>query len=96
MKNPFKRIKDAIFPTGKRLKEVGIDSAKAVAGNAVIVAGKVKDAGSDVLDTVMRKSTDDAVREYMLIQSRYNDIIALKLDEALKRIEALEKRLGEE
>ncbi|MDY0009211.1 MAG: hypothetical protein RBS08_05855 [Bdellovibrionales bacterium] len=49
--------------------------------------------GSDTLDALTRKNTDNEVREHILLQSRYNDIIAVKLEEALKRIDALEKKL---
>lgn len=86
----FSSIKSAISIIRGKSKDAACITAKAT----VAVAEKAQEVSADVLDTITRKSTDDAVREYMLVQSRYNDILALKLEEALKRIEALERREG--
>lgn len=86
MRNLFQRIKNAI---PHKFKDAGVGAAE----NAAALAGKAQELGSGALDALTRKSTDDAVREHILQQGRYNDILAIKLDEALKRIDALEKKL---
>ena len=85
MRNFLQKMKDTL--SHKHVKT----AAGAAANAALVVGGKVHEVGSDALDLIARKSTDDAVREHILQQGRYNDILALKLDEALRRIDALEK-----
>ena len=90
-------FKNFLNLSSEKIKDVNVDHVKAVAQSAkkgaAAVAGRVMETGSDTLDALTRKNTDNEVREHILLQSRYNDIIAVKLEEALKRIDALEKKL---
>lgn len=86
----MKKIIKKIPGMGKKAKDVGVEGAKTAVGMAVKGATNVAEKTQDVFS---RRSADDEVREHILLQARYNDILAMKLDEALKRIEALEKRL---
>ena len=54
---------------------------------------KVKDGTSHQFDTISGKKILDIVEEQVALQSQYNDILATKLDEALKRIAKLEKTM---
>ncbi len=47
------------------------------------------------LDTISGKAMYELVRDRLDLQDRYNDLLATKLQEALDRIDALEKRLAE-
>lgn len=81
MTNPLHRLKEFLAHRHvKTVANVAVDGVK-----------KAREIGSETLDLVMRKSTDDLVREHILEQGRVNDVLAIKLDEALRRIEALEK-----
>ena len=93
----FHSIKERLPGARDKIKAVAADKRVAqVAGAAAKGAGWVQEKGTDALDTLTRKSTDEEVREHILLQSRYNDIVALKLDEALRRIDALERRVNKE
>jgi hypothetical protein len=48
---------------------------------------------SDVLDTVSGQKILELLEDRNVLQDKYNDILATKLEEALRRIEALEKLL---
>jgi polyhydroxyalkanoate synthesis regulator phasin len=47
------------------------------------------------LNTISGKAMYELVRDRLELQDRYNDLMATKLQEALDRIEELERRLGE-
>jgi hypothetical protein len=53
-------------------------------------AQHVAEAASDTFDRVTGKAILDMVTAFLEEQSRYNDLLATKLDEALKRLDALE------
>ncbi|MEZ4815066.1 MAG: hypothetical protein R3A80_07660 [Bdellovibrionota bacterium] len=62
------------------------------------VTEKAKQIGattSDHLDTLSGAKLLKLVEERLALQSKYNDILATKLDEALNRIQQLEKKLQE-
>lgn len=50
---------------------------------------------SEAFDTVSGKAMYDAVQERLAVQDRLNDVLADKLQEALDRIDRLERRLAE-
>ncbi len=78
----------------EKMKEAGMyDNVKMVAEKAGIVTDKMQKLGSDALDAVTRQNIDDQVREHILLQNHYNDILAMKLSEALERIEKLERKV---
>ena len=82
----FRHLKDLIsHPVTKG----ALDGAKKL-------GEKGTEVGKDTLNLIMRKSTDDLVREHILQQGRYNDAFANRLDEALRRIAELEKRINRE
>lgn len=54
---------------------------------------KTSAAVSDGFDTVTGEKILKLVEERLAIQAKYNDILATKLDEALRRIEALEEKI---
>ncbi len=58
------------------------------------VAKKSYEAVDKTLDTFTGQKVLELVEERLTLQSRYNDILATKLDEALKRIEKLEAMLS--
>jgi len=55
------------------------------------VAKQATTATSDVFDTVAGTKTLRAVEERLELQSKYNDVLAAKLEEALQRIAKLEE-----
>jgi len=62
--------------------------------SGVAAAAKtVTEKTSDVLDTVSGQKILELMEERNVLQDKYNDILATKLEEALRRIEALEKLL---
>ena len=64
-----------------------------VTGGIGAAAGSAMDAFGGALDTASGKRMYELMQERMELQGRYNDIVALKLNEALKRIAQLETRL---
>lgn len=59
----------------------------------VDAASKVGTKFNDALDIVAGDKRYNLVQEHIELQKRYNDILALKLDEALTRIARLEDKL---
>jgi hypothetical protein len=57
-------------------------------------AGRVSQAAGEQLDTISGTKILALVEERLQLQDRYNDILAAKLQEALDRIDQLEKQLG--
>ena len=81
--------------TKRKLKDADVDKhVNAAAETVAATASRVQKIGSDALDAVTRQSVDKQVREYILLQNHYNDVLAMKLDEALKRIEGLERKVN--
>jgi len=77
-----KKVDRGAQGTKQFLDDKGItDTAKMVAQSA-----------SSKLDTMSGAKTLQLVEERLALQEKYNDILATKLDEALKRIEALESK----
>lgn len=58
------------------------------------VESVMKQAGQG-LDTISGKAMYELVRDRLDLQDRYNDLLATKLQEALDRIDVLERRLAE-
>lgn len=54
----------------------------------------VQEGVSDHLDTLSGAKILQLVEERLEVQAKYNDILATKLDEALQRLAALEKKAG--
>ncbi len=54
---------------------------------------EISDVASEHLDKVSGKKILDVVEERLSIQDEYNNILATKLEEALQRIDILEKEL---
>ena len=61
--------------------------------NATAAAKTVSAKTSEVLDTVSGQKILEHMEERNVLQDKYNDILATKLEEALHRIEVLEKFL---
>lgn len=57
--------------------------------------GTAKEQAGHHLDTISGKAMYDLVRDRLELQDRYNNLLASKLQEALERIDELEKRLAE-
>jgi len=64
-------------------------------GEAVDGAGTVWKQASSQFDILSGKQLLSLVEERLEAQSRYNDILATKLDEALERLSTVEKALAE-
>lgn len=81
-------------------------ASKAISDNADYLKAKMDEHGitekidsatvytKDKIDIITAQKHLNLVEERLTLQMRYNDILATKLDEALKRIEALEKNRG--
>jgi galactokinase/mevalonate kinase-like predicted kinase len=67
------------------------EAAQAIGG----AAGDAIGAAGGFLDVAAGRRMYNLVQERLDLQSRYNDILAYKLEEALKRIAALEAKLLE-
>lgn len=57
-------------------------------------AKEISDVASEHLDQVSGKKILETVEHRLEMQTEYNDLLATKLEEALSRIEALEKQVG--
>ena len=75
------KVDDGLTKTKHYLDEKGITEKASVASEKV----------GDVLDTVSGTKQLELVEERLALQTQYNNILAAKLEEALQRIEALEK-----
>ncbi len=80
------RLSSAIEYLDNALEEHGIKDALSDTADAV----------SDKLDQVTGKQLVELLEAKLRRQDEYNDILATRLSEALRRIAALEKRLGNE
>ena len=80
------RLSSAIEYLDNALEEHGIKDALSDTAEAV----------SDKLDQVTGKQLVELLEAKLRRQDEYNDILATRLSEALRRIAALEKRLGNE
>ena len=80
-----KNLDDAVVRSKDYLDEKGV----------IEKAAKAYDATQDHLDTVAGTKLLRLVEERLELQAKYNDILATKLQEALNRIEALERRNDE-
>jgi len=90
------RIRNGLQAGGAIIDRAGI--ADAVGGAAQAIggaAGDALDAAGGFLDVAAGRRMYNLVQERLDLQSRYNDILAYKLEEALKRIAALEAKLLE-
>ncbi len=96
IKNIQKNNRKALETVKAKIKDNNIDKhLNELAKNTAGVAGKLQAAGTTTLDVLTRQNVDAAVREHILIQGNYNDLIAMKLHEALERITQLEKKAKE-
>jgi predicted nucleic acid-binding Zn-ribbon protein len=77
------KLDQAAEQTQKVLDETGISE----------FAGRVSKSANEQLDSVSGAKMLALVEERLQIQDHYNDILATKLQEALDRIEELEKQL---
>ena len=75
------RVSDAGSWTKEQFHRSGVGAATKV----------VTQTTSDVLDTVSGQKILDLMEERNALQDKYNDILATKLEDALRRIELLEK-----
>lgn len=98
-------MRDFISKSTERLRQ-GLQDTKAYADEKGITedivkakervgafAGTALDNVGDAFDTAAGKRMYRLVKERMELQDRYNDLLAVKLDEALKRIAVLEAKL---
>ncbi len=77
-----------------KLKGTGFDRHLGTAvENVGVVAGKAQKLGANTLDAITRQNIDDQIKEHIQLQNHYNDILAMKLKEALDRIERLERKM---
>jgi hypothetical protein len=81
-----KRLKDA----KEFMDESGISDKAEISLKKVQVLSEL---ASDNFDKVSGKKILELVESRLLLQTQYNDILATKLDEALNRIEVLEKAI---
>lgn len=86
--------KDAVISAGETVRQKTAGAAGAVqrsrAGQTVSSASK---RASEHFDTLSGAAILRLVEERLEVQARYNDLLATKLDEALRRIETLERQL---
>jgi hypothetical protein len=79
---------------GDKIQDLGSWTKEQLDRSGVTAAAKtVTEQTSDVLDTVSGQKILEHMEERNVRQDKYNDILATKLEEALHRIEVLEKSL---
>ena len=98
------KLDDALEAAGELYEHTGIKKVveKSAKGTKNVLAKtgvttaatKVSEVAGEHLDTLTGIKVYKLVEERLAIQSRYNDILATKLDEALKRIELLESKIS--
>jgi Asp-tRNA(Asn)/Glu-tRNA(Gln) amidotransferase A subunit family amidase len=77
----------------KQSVDRAMQTAKQALDSSGATAAKVYEVTQDHLDGVTGAKILRLVEERLEIQARYNDILATKLNEALRRLEAIEQRL---
>ena len=95
-----KKLSEGASEVSRTFKESGIEGKLTEANKAFREsefgkrASSLSDGASDVLDEVSGKKILALVEERMVLQEKYNDLLAEKLDEALDRIQEIEKKIG--
>ena len=98
LRDAVKKIDEGKRAVEKELKESGVtdfleekidEASKTEVGKKVL---ELQKDASEGMDKISGKKLLDIVEERLALQDQYNDILATKLDEALKRIEKLESK----
>jgi hypothetical protein len=99
-------VVDVAKDTTAKVAEVATETVKAIGDayqgsgleetvtNASAVAKTASDKTGEVLDTVSGQKILEHMEKRNVLQNKYNDILATKLEEAFRRIEVLEKRFA--
>lgn len=79
----------------------GVSQASGVANDLLESSGipkrlsQANQAIDEELNAISGKKVMDKLAAHIALQEQYNDVLAGKLEEALKRIEKLERKIGE-
>jgi len=95
----FKKTRDRVVSTGRVVaKQSGAIASTAgktserLLGKASESAKRTAGAVGDGMDVISGKRLLELVEQRLELQAQYNDILATKLEEALQRIAALERK----
>ncbi|MDE0724614.1 MAG: hypothetical protein OSB62_07955 [Alphaproteobacteria bacterium] len=97
MKSYVNKLKDGVSFVKNEVTARGYDKKIEVAVNSASdKTSKAQKNVTDFLDTASGQKIFNEMQKHIALQEQYNDVLANKLSEALKRIEVLEEKLNNE